>query len=231
MLQGEKTVKGLLKIKWDISRKEQQDAARYIVQISQLLAHLRGTVNIRQSKVWASRNKEQPNTPIEDDIDFYIDSPIIEIPTRAATILRNIAVGHAISQGRDYYNMIDIPLVVKTGLCSAMLRRVLLFQELIKNEGKLTTTEVCDKLRFAIPTARLVMREFSALEITDLQLTGYRNTGYQIKLNPKFNWFLTTEFKGLGIELAEPTNFKPDNEPVSDDIEAQEAPKEEGNFS
>ena len=34
--------------------------------------------------------------------DYDTDFPIIEDPSRAVIHLRNIAIGHAISQGRDY---------------------------------------------------------------------------------------------------------------------------------
>jgi hypothetical protein len=197
----------IVQVKWNTEDNEEQSrAAEYIVNIAELLAYLRSTVHVKENKIWNRNTQEEEPGKIEDEVfsDYHIDASIREQPYRAVRLLRNLAVGHAFSQGRDSYNMSDIPVVIKTGLSSAKKNRVLLFQALIENKGTLTTDEVCRKLSFSAPTARFVMREFEALQLVKMTRTGYRNRGYEITLNSYFNWFLNDEFRNLGIRLALP---------------------------
>ena len=195
----------IIQIKWNTEDNEEQDkAGDVIVNIGELLASLRGTVNVKEKKIWNRNTQEgQDSDKTEDEVfsDYSIDASLKEQPYRAVRLLRNLAVGHAFSQGRDSYNITDIPVVIKTGLSSAKKNRVLLFQALIENNGTLTTTEVRKKLGFSAPTARFVMREFEALELVKMIRSGYRNTGYEIKLHDDFKWFLDDDFRNLGIRL------------------------------
>ena len=199
----------IVQVKWNTEDNEEQSkAGEFIVNIAELLSHLRGTVYVKESKVWG-KDKEQntQNTQETEDetlSEYYIDASLREQPYRAVRLLRNLAVGHAFSQGRDTYNMSDIPVVIKTGLSSAKKNRVLLFQALIENKGTLTTEEIRKKLSFSAPTARFVMREFEALQLVKLIQSGYHNRGYKITINGDFNWFLGDDFTNLGIRLAIP---------------------------
>ena len=58
-----------------------------------------------------------------EDFDYDNGIPIIENPTRAVTILRNIAVSHAISQGRDSISLDDIPMIIRVVLSTTIIGR------------------------------------------------------------------------------------------------------------
>ena len=82
------------------------------------MSSLRGTVYVKESKVWGKdKERNTQNTQETEDetlSEYYIDASLREQPYRAVRLLRNLAVGHAFSQGRDTYNMSDIPVVIKT---------------------------------------------------------------------------------------------------------------------
>ena len=78
----------LVKIEWD-KQKDEKKALRNVVKLAQILAHLRGTL-----QTWETRDTQ--------GTEYDYSLPIIEEPDRAITQLRNLARGHALSQGRNY---------------------------------------------------------------------------------------------------------------------------------
>ena len=70
----------------------------------------------------------------------------IEDPSRAITQLRNLARGHALSKGRKYITLDDIPIVIQTALSTATLERVRTFELLVAMRGTLTTTQIVESL-------------------------------------------------------------------------------------
>jgi hypothetical protein len=95
----------------------------------------------------------------------------IEEPDRAMTQLYNLARGHALSQGRNYIALEDVPLVVKVVLSTASIEKV---------------------------TAHRTMTELKALSLVDMKKeSGATNSEYQITLDPEFDWFLAKEFLQL----------------------------------
>lgn len=117
----------------------------------------------------------------------------------AVILLRNLAIGHAISQWRDYITIDDVKITIKVALSSAPVRRVRILDLLLKSEtGVLTTSQICSGLSISQPVVTRTMREFDALGIGDLSsVSQYSNSELQIKLNHEFDWFRTNEFLDL----------------------------------
>ena len=217
---------GIIKIKWSESEavEDQQDKAiKYIAEVSKLLAHLRGTVYISETKSTRRRyndssygqyhqqsNLQQSQLQmLYSDLSYQIDGPdydtdlpIIEDPSRAVILLRNLAIGHAVSQGRDSIRLEDVPIAIKVALSTAMYNRIKVFDLLLKNNGELTTSDITKGLRISEPTARRTMREFHALKIADISaITEYATAELKITLRSEYNWFKTDEFKELREDL------------------------------
>ena len=205
----------IVKIRWNEEIEEDQDEAiECIAQLAKLLAPLRGVVYVSPSKSFtrkinngqgdsSSSNVEQQQKqqiPLQQDgQDYDTDIPTIEDPSRAVVILRNLAIGHAISQGRDSLTLKDVPIVIKVGLSTAQIRRVRILDQLLKSEnGVLTTSQLCNQLGISQPAVTKTMREFDALKIGELSaVSNYDNSELQIKLSSEFDWFRTEEFQRL----------------------------------
>jgi len=205
----------IVKIRWNEEIEEGQDEAiECIAQLAKLLAPLRGVVYVSPSKSInrkinngqgdsSSSNIEQlqkQQLPLQQDgQDYDTDFPTIEDPSRAVVILRNLAIGHAVSQGRDSLTLKDVPIVIKVGLSTAQVRRVRILDQLLKSEnGVLTTSEICNQLGISQPAVTKTMREFDALKIVELSaVSNYDNSELQIKLSSEFDWFRTEKFQRL----------------------------------
>jgi hypothetical protein len=205
----------IVKIRWNEEIEEGQDEAiECIAQLAKLLAPLRGVVYVSPSKSFtrkinngqgdsSSSNIEQQQKqqiPLQQDgQDYDTDIPTIEDPSRAVVILRNLAIGHAVSQGRDSLTLKDVPIVIKVGLSTAQVRRVRILDQLLKSEnGVLTTSQLCNQLGISQPAVTKTMREFDALKIGELSaVSNYNNSELQIKLSSEFDWFRTEEFQSL----------------------------------
>ena len=63
-------------------------------------------------------NKENQNSGFfnANESDYDTDYPIIEDASRPVVLLRNLALGNAISQGRDFINLDDVPLVIDVAI-------------------------------------------------------------------------------------------------------------------
>jgi hypothetical protein len=183
----------LPKIRWDFS-KDDEMVERYIIRLAKLLAHLRGV-----AVTWETRDTQGS--------DYGYTRPIIEDPSRAGTQLKNSARGHALFHGRNYLTKEDIPIVIKTVLSTASVERVSVFDKLLVNDGKLTTTQITGALNISSPTARRTMTELSVLElVTMTELGEYEDHEKKITLKPEFEWFLSEEFKKLREEFVPTDN-------------------------
>lgn len=204
---------GLIKIRWnELVEGDQDKAIGYIAQVANLLAPLRGTVYLSESNS-ASYKQKNNNANLESNLhcenknniliqidgkDYDTDFPIIEDPSRATILLRNIAIGHAISQGRDSINLTDVPIAIKVALSTAPIRRVKVLDLLLAKGGEVTTSEITAELKVSQPIARRTMREFYALGIADLSaIAGYDNAEHKITLKSEFDWFKSKEFEKL----------------------------------
>ncbi|MDF0680307.1 MAG: hypothetical protein P0116_05020 [Candidatus Nitrosocosmicus sp.] len=204
----------VIKIRWNEEEEGEQDKTlEYLAQLANLLAPLRGDVYVSQSKFTKHKsdynneinvsNNEQNNSYQQphqvEGQDYDTDFPIIEDASRAVVLLRNLAIGHAISQGRDSLTIKDVPIAIKVALSTAPVRRVRILDLLLKSEnGVLTTSQICNELSISQPPVTRTMREFDALGIADISAVGeYNNSELQIKLKSEFEWFRTDVFLEL----------------------------------
>lgn len=100
--------------------------------------------------------------------------------------------------------MQDIPLLIKVVLSTASKERIILFDHLLENDGKLDTISIKDHLIIAKKTALKTMTELTILGVTDrLEMqnnngdSSNNNNAFQIQLKEEFRWFLSDEFKQL----------------------------------
>lgn len=129
-------------------------------------------------------------------LDYGYRIAIVEEPRKAITLLRNLACGHALSQGRNHVTVDDMPLVIKVALSSASLERVKIFELLLKHEGTLSTSNITDELNVSRNTALRTMAEMKATGLVDLSEGGYTEAT-TITLKDDFSWFKSPEFKSL----------------------------------
>jgi predicted transcriptional regulator len=175
----------LVKIEWN-KQGDEKKALTIIVRLAKILAHLRGTL-----QTWETKDTQ--------GTEYDYSLPIIEEPDRAITQLRNLARGHALSQGRNHITVSDIPILIKVVLSTASIERVKVFDLLIKSDGgRLSTSQITQALDVSNSTAKRTMVEFKGIGIVSFSQDGeYDNSEKIIMLKHKFKWFLTEEFKQL----------------------------------
>jgi hypothetical protein len=174
---------GLAKVTWDHDR-DDEASLKLIIKLAILLAHLRGVV-----PTWETKNTQ--------GTDYAYAIATIEEPDRAMTQLRNLARGHALSCGRNYITIEDIPLVIKVVLSTASVERVRIFDLLIKNKGKLSTSDITRDLNTTNPTARRTMTELKALGLVEMSDIVDTNSEKEMTLKSEFQWFLNKEFTNI----------------------------------
>jgi hypothetical protein len=173
----------LSRIVW--SKNDDRHTSRLIARTAMLLSHLRAVV------------KTLGETAGHGGTDYAYATAIKEEPGRAVTQLRNLARGHALSQGRTHITMEDLPLIIKVVLSTASIDRVNVFDLLIAHKGQLTTTIIEDSLNMSSPTARKTMTELKAIELVEMSEVDAKNHELQIKLKDGFRWFLGEDFAKL----------------------------------
>ena len=167
--------------------KDEELAYRIIIRLAKLLAHLRATV-----PTWETRDTQGS--------EYGYGLAKVENPKRAIKQLSNLARGHALSKGVKYITIDDVPLVINTALSTASTERVRIFEILVENRGRLTTSQICEFLNTSKPTALRTMTELKATGLVEMENKrtddGY-NITYMIRLKEEFDWFLSDEFKKL----------------------------------
>jgi len=167
-----------------LSPKEDEELPhRYIIRLAKLLARLRAIV-----PTWETRDTQGSG--------YAYTFANIEDPTRAIEVLRNLARGHALSQGRESITVDDIPVVINTVLSTASIERVRILDLLIANDGTLTTSQIEICLDISSPTARRTMTELKATGLVDM-VSASAPEESKITLKREFSWFLTEEFDNL----------------------------------
>jgi len=195
---GEVNESPLIKVEWN-KRENDTKSLRYIVKLAGLLAHLRGTL-----QTWETRETQ--------GTDYAYSVPIIEERDRASTQLHNLARGHALSQGRNFIKLEDIPLLIRVVLSTASIERVKIFDLLLSSGGRLSTSQITKALSISNPTARRTMAEFKGLGIVNMEedeqvdAPTYDNSEKSMILKSEFGWFLSDEFRKLR------EGYKPDLE-------------------
>jgi DNA-binding transcriptional ArsR family regulator len=186
---------------------------KIIIKLCTMLAHLRAFVPTFQ-------------TYGTQGADYAYALPTIEDPSRAIQQMRNLAKGHALSQGRLSITLDDIPIVMHTVFSSTTLERVKLLGLLIKENGTLTTGIVCENLGVSRPTARRTMTELKASGLVDYTTSPEEEERNDIEmgivLKQEFNWFLSAEFKEVNAKLLKekyppPTYVKKENVGTNED--------------
>jgi hypothetical protein len=184
----------LVKIPVDMESEDTKNIIQIIVRLGKLLARLRGNVTTFHTEKTQGSN-------------YGYSTPIREDPERAMTQLRNLAKAHAVSQGRTYLTIDDIPILIKVVLSTASRERTMIFDLLLAGDGKMNTTQIVKSLNISSTTALRTMAELKALELVSGNfgneeylyegMENYSNEQYKITLHPDFEWFLTDEFRKL----------------------------------
>jgi hypothetical protein len=212
---------GIVKVKWNENESgEQAQAITCIAQIANLQKRLRGTVYVSQSKTRTSRYNSKRSSDIDndndkdsdknnreshessfgatDESDYDTDYPIVEDPSRAVVMLRNLAIGNAISQGRNHINLEDISLIMKVALSTTSRARSELVRFLLRNSGELTTSNIVKENKISSPFAKKTMRELAALGIVEISgVASYSNSELKITLKDEYKWFKNQDFQKL----------------------------------
>lgn len=188
-------------VDWNKSADKQEDKI-IIARCAQLLAKLRGVINI-----WKDKS--------EDGEVYNYTQPVIEKPDRINQLFYNLCRGHALVCGRTQINQEDLRLIVELAVDSAPTIRAKLFRKLLENEGTITTSEVMSALNCSRPTALKEMEALKILGLGYLTDESYGNVGEPEKnlhLIKGFKWFLSDECKKIrGIPL-------PPKEPKQDTL-------------
>lgn len=191
---------GLIKLPFDEETSVDPYILEIIVKLGKLLAHLRGAVT-----TW--------NTEKTQGSNYGYSTPTIEEPDRAMTQLLNLAKGHAVSHGRNYLTIDDIPILIKVVLSTASIERVMIFDLLLQNGGTITTSQISAKFKISKNTSLKTMAQLKVLGLVKGDLVeiedGYDDDYNQdygshssssqksITLESKFDWFLSEEFQKL----------------------------------
>lgn len=181
-----------LGVAWD---GEQDDRSQKLViaRCAQLLARLRGVVNVYNEK---GGNGET----------YSYTTPIVEKPTRINQLLYNLCRGHAVASGRIHLTSDDMRYAVEIAIDSAPTTRTKLLRQLLET-GELSTTQAEAILDCSKPTASKEMKTLAVLGIGSLVKDRSGKVGGQdqtLRLNGMFEWFLGDECRA--IRLLEPIN-------------------------
>jgi predicted transcriptional regulator len=199
----------LVKMRCDGTRDE-LDAIQFIVNLAILLGHLR-----REGRAYIP-DRVVISSDAEDEGYSYFTGDMEDV-SRTATVLKNIARGHALIPGRNYVTMEDIPVVVKTVLSTARVERVKTFIALLDNNGWITKIQLANQLHVSPSTAYRFMTEMKAIGLVDLEVTNrieytQNNNPSTVKVmtlkKDKFQWFLSDEFKKLRQDFTPVDNTK-----------------------
>ena len=174
---------GLAKMSW-IYERDDRKAQKYIIRLAGLLAHLRGAV-----PTWNPHGTQGS--------EYGYTLPTIEEPDRAIQQLTNLARGHALTMGRNFVTLDDVPLIIGVVLSTASKERVNIFDLLLAKDGVLTASDISLSLNMSAPTARKTMLELWVLKLVDKEGSDDSDTTHRITLKPEFKWFTSEEFREL----------------------------------
>jgi predicted transcriptional regulator len=160
------------------------DCLRVIARCAELLAALRGAI-----QVW----------PSEHDSSMNHNVPVIEQPDRINCLLYNLARGHALLCGRTQLATADLAPVLEVTFDSAPTIRSKVFRGLLEQGGTLKTSQVEKLLRCSKPTALREMEALAVLGVADKTEADpeYGRPEHELRLAEKFEWFATAERKAL----------------------------------
>jgi hypothetical protein len=174
-------------VDWD-NGGDPEDCLYVIARCAELLASLRGTIEI-----W------------ESDYDGSVthNAPMKEHPDRINCLFYNLARGHALICGRRQISNGDLWPIIELTFDSASPIRSRVFRHLLEKGGILNTSDVERLLDCSPPTARKEMDALCALGVTDKSEFASITT---INLSNEFRWFVSDECSGLSCEMGRHTD-------------------------
>jgi predicted transcriptional regulator len=199
----------LVKMRWD-GTKDELDAMQCIVNLAILLGHLR-----REGRAYIPDRVVMSGDAEDEGFSYFTGD--MEDVQRTATVLKNLARGHALITGKNYVTMEDIPIVLKTVLSTARVERVKAFITLLDSNGSITKIQLANQLHVSPSTAYRFMTELKAIGLVDVEVTNrieytQNNNPSTVKImslkKDKFQWFLSDEFKKLREDFTPVDNRK-----------------------
>ncbi len=169
-------------IVWD-KNNDKEEYLRIITRCAQMLAKLRGVVNI-----W------------ESGFDTLHTTPVIEKPDRINQLFYNLARGHAVFCGRTQIGYEDLKIIVELTIDSMPTSRATLLSKIISYGGTMLTTNIEEELNCSKPTA---LREMDILNILGVCSIEKENSGEaggqekEINLSEDFKWLLSEECSSI----------------------------------
>jgi predicted transcriptional regulator len=161
-----------------------EDCLRVIARCAELLAALRGAIQMWQS---------------EHDGSVCHNVPVIEQPDRINCLLYNLARGHALLCGRTQLATADLAPILEVTFDSAPTIRSKVFRGLLEQGGAMKTSHVEKLLRCSKPTALKEMEALAVLGVADKTEADpdYGRPEHELRLAKKFEWFATDARKAL----------------------------------
>jgi len=167
-------------IEWRQSNPEDEEWIRKVALIAGFVAKARSYVS-----VW------------KEGESYEYKIPVPERPIRLASILCNVARGHAILDGRTSLNASDMRVIYEIGMSSMPSdHRSVLVPLLESNDGIMTISEIEDELSVSPNTARQIMEKLTILGICEAE-GGTHSHKYRILLKEEFGDLLSKEFRGF----------------------------------
>jgi hypothetical protein len=179
----------------DWSRDDDRAALAHVARIALLAARARAVVSM-----WKT-----------DAGELNFQPPNIEQPHRLATLLYNLARGHALIHGRVRITADDIALIIRVALDSMPIERRRILRVMIAAGGCRSSRQIAAALECSRPTAIHLMRE---LEILKLVTEGGDNTMQLIELRKEFQWLRAPKVRAL---LGIPPDGDADNRDADED--------------
>ncbi len=192
-------------VDWD-KVADRPEERRIVARCAQLLAKLRGVINVWKDK-W------------QDGEVYDHTHPVIEKPDRINQLFYNLCRGHAVICGRTQINQEDLRLIVELAVDSAPIIRAKLFRKLLESNGEMKTDEVMVALKCSRPTALKEMEAMKILDVCDTAQDGSGEVGGQekiIRLKDGFRWFLSDECRTIRGLLPTPKQEIDQQDPLGD---------------
>lgn len=140
-------------IEWD-QDSDDLKVIEYISKIADFLALFRGDVFVHEER-WTKGEILVSTEPRTED------------PSRINQCLYNLVRGHAVLCGRNYITMDDLWPAVRVAFDTAPRPRPKILRELIRREGKLTSTQAADSIGTSMKTAKKELHKLITLEVCD----------------------------------------------------------------
>ncbi|HBK33780.1 TPA: hypothetical protein DEP34_03245 [Candidatus Uhrbacteria bacterium] len=172
-------------IEWN-KEDDPEECRRVISRCANLLAHLRGTVN-----VWSDGGNVD---------EHHHTNVVIEKPIRINQLLYNLARGHALVCERTQICNEDLWPVIEVTFNSAQYNRIKLLNVLLEYGGTITTSLVETAISCSNPTALKEIETLRVLKIVDIEKVNTSEPGQPEKIvtiKKEFDWFCSDECEQL----------------------------------